>query len=100
MSKKSEIFYSLLAMVGLMSMAEKHNIKPVYQPEPKGKRHRTFGKEITSFGTRPDYGHLKRKLFYQEKVDARRRKHAAMVWELNLAGITWTPSGLYWDKAV
>jgi hypothetical protein len=105
MSKKSGFFYSLLAMVGLVSMATKQNMKTSYEPNepknhPKGKRHRTFGKEITSFGTKPDYGHLKRKPFYQELRDARRRKHQAKVWELKQEGIIWTDHGLYTEKAV
>ena len=101
MSKKSGVFHSLLAMIGLMSMAVKQNSKTIYQPEPAkkfGKRHRTFGKEITSYGAKPNYGHLKRKPFYQAKVDERRKKHEAMVWELGQAGIIWTAVGNYREK--
>jgi hypothetical protein len=100
MSKKSGFFYAMLTMLGFGGQL----LKPIekFKPEdrPMGKRHRTFGKEITSFGTKPDYGHLKRKPFYQAIVDARRKKHAAKVWELNQDGITWTPVGLFWNKAV
>ena len=63
---------------------------------PKGKRHRTFGKEITSFGEKPNYGHLKRRAFFQDKLEARRKKHEAKVWELNQEGIIWTLGKLYW----
>ena len=108
MSKKSGLFYSMIAGIKRMfSPYDYHGQPAITEPEkvvaknhPKGKRHRTFGKEITSFGEKPDYGHLKRKPFYQELRDARRRKHQAKVWELKQNGIIWTPVGLYAEKAV
>jgi|SRR5665647_142969 len=108
MSKKSGFFWGLIVQLQKMfGSYDYHGDFKTNETElniaknhPKGKRHRTFGKEITSFGTKPDYGHLKRKRFYQEKIDARRKEHEANVWELREKGIIWTPVGLYWDKAV
>jgi hypothetical protein len=102
MSKKSGFFYAMLSFIGFGGQLMKPIESPKYEdrPQPKGKRHRTFGKEITSFGVKPDYGHLKRKPFYQALVDKRRKKHEALVWELWEKGIIWTPTKLYWNKTV
>jgi hypothetical protein len=104
MSKKSGLFFNVIAGIkrafgvhdyhGLPATTESE--KQIAKNHPKGKRHRTFGKEITSFGEKPNYGHLPRKRFYQEKIDAKRREHEATVWELNQEGIIWTPMKLYW----
>jgi hypothetical protein len=98
MSKKSGFFYSLLAMIGLLSMTTSmRDAKSMkFQPTaPTGGGGGT-GKTIRSYGRKPDYGHLPRKKFYQEKIDARKREHEANVWELNQEGIIWTPVGLFW----
>jgi hypothetical protein len=109
MSKKSGLFYNFIAGIkkafGVLDYRALPGTpeppeKPLTSRHPKGKRHRTFGKEITSFGVKPDYGHLPRKRFYQEKIDARRKKHQEMVSELWENGIIWTPFGLYREKAV
>ena len=94
MSMKSR----MLAMLGIYGalMQPIPKLESEVDNHPKGKRHRTFGKEITSFGQRHIYGKLPRKKFYQEKIDARRREHEASVWELNQEGIIWTPVGLFW----
>jgi len=53
---------------------------------------------IKGYGQKPEYGPLKRKEFYQKKIDAKRREHEANVWELREKGIIWTPVGNYWKN--
>ena len=101
MSKKSGLFYRMLSAMGLAGGLLEPIPELKYEDERKesrSNRHRfkTFGKEITSYGTKPDYGHLKRKPFYQAKVDDRHKKHQALVWELREKGIIWTAVGLFW----
>ena len=99
MSKKSGFFHSLLAMIGLMQTVPhlKGGMDSIYQPTaPSGGGGKGDG--IKSYGAKPNYGHLKRKPFYQAKVDERRKKHEAMVWELKQAGIIWTAVGNYREK--
>ena len=101
MSKKSGFFYSLLAMMGMMSMTPPiKGSNSTYQPSgPSGGGGGT-GKTTRSYGTKPDYGHLKRKPFYQIKTDARKQKHYELVAELAELGIIWTNTKLYRDKAI
>jgi hypothetical protein len=110
MSKKSGFFYAMIAIVagffyamiaivaGLFSFLTKYKGGPgMYQPTaPIG----GGGSNISSYGQKPYYGHLKRKPFYQQLRDARRKRHEAKVWELKQEGIIWTPVGLFREKAV
>lgn len=75
MSKKSGLFWGLVAqsqkMFGIHDYrgdfkANEAEIN-VAKNHPKGKRHRTFGKEITSFGSKPSY--YKDKVLYIDKGD-------------------------------
>lgn len=100
MSKKSGFFYLMLAAVyGLFTPTYQGRSTSQYQPEEKV--HRSGGgREITSYGTKPVYSRLKRKKFYQEKIDAKRRKHVSMCQAYARVGIIWHEGKLYWkDRA-
>jgi hypothetical protein len=82
MSKKSGLFYRMISFLGLGGMLMQPIPELKYEEEKKVSRSnhhrfRTFGKEITSFGSKP--AHYKDKVLYKDQGD-----------------IIWTPTGSYW----